>query len=222
MDLIQAMEERHSVRAYTDQPIEGRVREDLLSFIRDREAESGLRLPLVLDRPDAFSGLMAHYGKFSGVRNYIVLAGKNSGDLEEKCGYYGEKIVLHAQTLGLNTCWVALTYSKRKVRVPLAPGEKPRLVIAIGYGATAGVPHKSKPRESVTRVDGTPPAWFLRGVDAALLAPTAVNQQKFTFSLTDDGAVSARAGLGFYSGIDLGIVKYHFELGAGRENFRWK
>jgi hypothetical protein len=24
-----------------------------------------------------------------------------------------------------------------------------------------------------------------------------------------------------YSKMDLGIVKYHFELGAGKENFEW-
>lgn len=57
-------------------------------------------------------------------------------------------------------------------------------------------------------------------MDAALLAPTAVNQQKFTFSRQGD-RVTPRASLGFYSKIDLGIVKYHFELAAGRENFTW-
>ena len=34
------------------------------------------------------------------------------------------------------------------------------------------------------------------------------------FSL-DGNVVRAEAGTGFYSKIDLGIVKYHFELGAG-------
>ena len=69
-------------------------------------------------------------------------------------------------------------------------------------------------------VQGPAPDWFLRGVDAALLAPTAMNQQKFMFRL-ENGRVSARAGLGFYSKVDLGIAKYHFELGAGKANFQW-
>ena len=64
------------------------------------------------------------------------------------------------------------------------------------------------------------PDWFKNGIDAALLAPTAMNQQKFVFSLNGD-VVSAKAGVGFYSKIDLGIAKYHFEVGAGKENFRW-
>ncbi|MFR4700307.1 MAG: nitroreductase, partial [Christensenellaceae bacterium] len=36
---------------------------------------------------------------------------------------------------------------------------------------------------------------------------------------TPEGKVSARATGGFYSKRDLGIVKYHFEIGAG--NFSW-
>ena len=214
MDLLQAMRERHSVRSYTEQPIEGKIKKDLTAFVEQCSRESGLHLRLVLDEPDAFQSLLAHYGKFSGVRNYIVLAGRKGDDLDEKCGYYGEKIVLYAQTLGLNTCWVALTYSKRKVKIRLEKGEKLCLVIAVGYGTTAGVSHKSKFREQVMRTQTTPPEWFLKGIDAALLAPTALNQQKFVFSL-DGNTVRAEAGTGFYSKVDLGIAKYHFELGAG-------
>lgn len=138
MDLLQAMNQRHSVRSYTERPIEGKTKEELLAFLARCGRESGLRLRLVLDEPAAFDGFMAHYGKFSGVRNYIMLAGEKGSGLDEKCGYYGEKIVLFAQTLGLNTCWVALTYSKGKAALRLDKGEKLCLVIAIGYGQTGG------------------------------------------------------------------------------------
>ena len=175
MDVLQAMKERHSVRSYTDRPVEGRIKDDLSSYINDCNRDGQLHIQLVLDEPHAFDGFMAHYGKFSGVRNYIVLAGKKSPDLEERCGYYGEKIVLHAQTLGLNTCWVAMTYSKGKAKFQLNADEKLCLVIAIGYGKTSGTAHTSKPREAVMRAN-TPPDWFLQGIDAALLAPTAMNQ----------------------------------------------
>ena len=177
-------------------------------------------MQLVLNEPNAFSGLMAHYGKFSGVQNYIAVIGKKGSELEEKSGYFGEKVVLYAQSLGLNTCWVAMTYSKIKTAFQIDAGEKLCLVISIGYGQSQGVPHQSKPRESVMKTVSNPPAWFLQGIDAALLAPTAMSQQKFTFSLQGN-TVSAKAGIGFYSKIDLGIAKYHFEVGAGKENFRW-
>ena len=221
MDLLQAMKERHSVRSYANRPIERETKENLQNYIEECSKESGLHLQLVLDEPNAFDSFMAHYGKFSGVRNYILLAGKKNADLEERCGYYGEKIVLFAQMLGLNTCWVAMTYKKGAAKLQLNRGEKLCLVIAVGYGLSNGVPHKSRPGESVMNVQGTPPDWFLNGIVAALLAPTAMNQQKFVFSLDRD-TVSAKAGLGFYSKIDLGIAKYHFELGAGTGHFRWK
>lgn len=221
MDLLQAMRERHSVRFYTNKLIEGEVKEKLSAFIAKCNEESSLHIQLVLNEPNAFDSMMARYGKFSGVKNYIVLAGKKTAGLEETCGYYGEKIVLYAQILGLNTCWVAMTYSKSKAVFQLSQGEKVCLVIAIGYGETNGVPHKSKSRTAVMQVEDTPPDWFCKGVDAALLAPTAMNQQKFIFRLSGN-TVSAKAGIGFYSKIDLGIAKYHFEIGAGAENFKWE
>lgn len=140
--------------------------------------ESGLHIQLVTEEPRAFDGFMAHYGEFSGVRNYIAMIGKKGPTLEESCGYYGERLVLLAQQLGLNTCWVAMTYSKIKTAFVLNSGEKLCIVIALGYGATQGVPHKSKTIQEVVKAEGALPDWFQAGVEAALLAPTAMNQQK--------------------------------------------
>lgn len=220
MNLTEAMKGRHSVRQYTDQPLDEAVISALQKEIDACNQESGLHIQLVTNEPKAFDGFMAHYGKFSGATDYIAMIGKKGPTLDETCGYYGERLVLLAQQLGLNTCWVAMTYSKIKTAFQIDAGEKLCLVISIGYGQTQGVPHQSKPRESVMKAVSNPPAWFLQGIDAALLAPTAMNQQKFTFSLQGN-TVSAKAGIGFYSKIDLGIAKYHFEVGAGKENFRW-
>lgn len=220
MDLTEAIKNRHSVRSYNERKIDGDVKNELLAFINQCNKESGLHMQLVLDEPKAFSGIMAHYGKFSGVKNYIALIGKKGADLEEKCGYYGEKAVLKAQQLGLNTCWVAMTYSKIKTAYQVDKGEKLCIVIAVGYGKTQGTAHKVKAVEDVVNKDSTLPDWFKRGVEYALLAPTAMNQQKFIFSL-DGNKVSAKAGTSFYSKIDLGIAKYHFEIGADKNNFSW-
>ncbi len=162
---------------------------------------------------------MAHYGEFSGVKNYLALVGKKGKKLDELCGYYGEKLVLAAQALGLNTCWVGLTFKKIPDVFRVESGEKLSLVTAVGYGATQGAPHKSKDASTVSRAENAP-EWFTKGVEVALLAPTAVNQQKFLFALHGD-KVSARAGLGFFSRVDLGIAKYHFELGSGRDSSVW-
>lgn len=221
MDMQKLINERHSVRSYKDDKIEGETLEKLTGFIEECNRDSGLNIQLVLNEPEAFNSGIAHYGKFQNVKNYLVLAGKKSKDLKEKAGYYGEKLVLFAQGLGLNTCWVALTYSKSKSKghFKLESGEKVVCVIAIGYGTTQGLPHKNRSVDPLFKVNGSMPAWFREGVYAAMAAPTAVNQQKFRFTLLDNNKVKAEKTGGFYSDIDLGIVKYHFELGAGTENF---
>ena len=61
-----------------------------------------------------------------------------------------------------------------------------------------------------------PPRWFIDGVEAALKAPTAVNQQKFMFSLSDGEPVLRVKGFGSYTKVDLGIAAYHFEAAASR------
>lgn len=220
MKIIEAMKERHSVRQYLDKPLEPEIISALEKEIAVCNEESGLHIQLVSNEPKAFDSRMAHYGKFSGVSNYFALVGKKGPKLEELCGYYGERLVLLAQQLGLNTCWVAMTYRNVPDAFEVAVGEKLCLVISLGYGKTQGVSHKSKPASKVARGETPIPDWFRRGVKAALLAPTAMNQQKFMFTL-DGNKVSAKAGLGFYTKIDLGIVKYHFEIGAGKENFTW-
>lgn len=220
MDLMEAIRARHSVRQYQKRPIEGETLAALQAFIAACNAESGLHIQLVTDEPKAFDCFLAHYGSFRGVENYLALVGKASDGLDEACGYYGEKLVLRAQQLGLNTCWVKLTYKKVPGAIDVGPGEKLALVIAIGYGETGGKPRRSKKAAAVSNMTGDSPEWFRRGVEAALLAPTAVNQQKFYLEQQGD-RVAAKAGRGRCTKIDLGIVKYHFEIGAGTEHFKW-
>lgn len=220
MNLIEAMNERHSVRQYKNKPLDAESILALQKEIESCNAESGLHIQLVKNEPKAFDGFMAHYGKFSGVTNYIAMIGKKEAGLDEKCGYYGERLVLKAQQLGLNTCWMAMTYTKVKTAFSVGQGEKLCIVIALGFGETQGAAHKSKSFEQVAKTEGQIPDWFRNGVEAALLAPTAMNQQKFQFVL-DGNRVSTKAGVGFYTKIDLGIAKYHFEIGAGKSDLEW-
>ena len=221
MELLEAVQKRHSVRMYQDREIPDSIKKELLDFINQCNQTSGLNIQLILDEPKAFDNFMAHYGKFSGVKNYLALIGKKSVKLEEMCGYYGEKIGLKAQQLGLNSCWVALTYKKVKSAFVIDDDERLCCLITLGYGIDNGATHKIKTIEQVSEVTGDMPSWFETGVKTALLAPTAMNQQKFKFILNDN-TVKVKPGLGFYTKLDLGIVKYHFEIGAGTNNFIWQ
>lgn len=216
METLELMKQRHSVRQYSGQKIEEEKRKVLGQLLNECNEKGGLNMQIIYDEPVCFDTMMAHYGKFSGVTNYIALVGKKTADLSEKCGYYGEQLVLKAQELGLNTCWVALTYGKGKCAAKVEKGEKLVCVIAVGYGKTQGESHKNKDLSQVCNCPETMPEWFEKGMEAALLAPTAMNQQKFTVALEGD-KVSMKAGNGFYTKLDLGIVKYHFEAVSGHE-----
>lgn len=214
MDILEIMKARHSVRQYSGKKIESGIRETLAALVSECNRESGLNIQIIFDEPKCFDSMMAHYGKFSGVENYIALVGKKGAGLDEKAGYYGEKLVLKAQELGLNTCWVAMTHGKSTAEIK--KDEKLACIIALGYETTQGVTHKNKPVEQLCNCASGMPDWFSKGMEAALLAPTAMNQQKFYITL-ENGKVSAKAGRGFYTKMDLGIVKYHFEVATGHK-----
>lgn len=217
MEILEIMKQRHSVRQYSEQPIEQEKRSVLDALVEEINHETDMHIQIIYDEPECFDSFLAHYGKFTGVRNYIALVGKKSAKLDEILGYYGEKLVLKAQELGLNTCWVALSHGKSKAVVN--KGEKQLCLISLGYGTTQGVEHKNKPLQEVCNYSEQLPDWFLAGVNAALLAPTAINQQKFRFELQPDGNVKASCGSGFYTKLDLGIAKYHFETVSGKKTF---
>lgn len=214
MEILEIMQQRHSVRQYTDRAIEPEKRTVLDALTQEINRKAGLSVQIIYDDPKCFDSFMAHYGKFAGVRNYIALVGKKAPGLDETLGYYGEELVLKAQELGLNTCWVALTHGKSKAAV--GRGEKEVCLIALGYGVTQGVEHKSRPMQELCTCGEPMPEWFRCGMNAAMLAPTAMNQQKFRFELLPDGTVKAACGSGFYTKLDLGIVKYHFEAVTGK------
>ena len=227
MTIQEAIEARHSVRAYKDLPLS----EEIVKLLEDElvklNNEGQLHIQLICNEPKAFQGTLAKYGKFRNANNYLVMAGKRADDLDERIGYYGERLVLLAQTIGLNTCWVGLSYKKIPDTYVLEEGEVIKAYIAIGYGETQGSGHKIKTVEQVSNASDITPSWCKKGVEAALLAPTAVNQQKFSFEHVGvkNNRHQIRAKKGFsmigYTKMDLGIARYHFEIGAGEVNFDW-
>lgn len=218
MTIQEAMLARHSVRQFEEGPLKEAHMDGIMSLIRAINQESGLHIQLILDDPDCFDTFWAHYGKFSGARHYLALVGqKNRPDLQRLCGYYGEKLVLEVQRMGLNTCWVAGSYDRRNCQVKKAEGEKLVCIIALGYGLNDGRPHRSKALGKLCNLpEDAMPDWFRAGMEAALLAPTAINQQRFYVILEND-QVRIKDKRGPYSQIDLGIVQYHFEVGSGRK-----
>ena len=213
-----AIKTRHMVRRYINKPIP----KELVSLLNERigmnNASHNLNLQLVTENDDGL-GAMAKLLAAKTVNNYIILAGPDSENLDEKLGYCGADLILYAQTLGLNTWWVGGTFNRRVSK--FVDNKKVIGIIAIGYGQTQGMPHKSKIVEDVSKYNGDSPEWFLNGIKASLLAPTALNKQDYKI-IGNGNKVKIDINNGIFTGANKGLIKYHFELGAGKENFEWE
>ena len=218
MDIKELIKSRHSVRQFKDIPIEDKLRERLDNLARKCSEESGLNIQVIYDDPECFDTFLAHYGKFENAVNYIAIVGnKKMEKLEEMAGYYGQQLVLVAQDMGLNTCWVGGSYGKGKCKADKEKDEKIVCIIALGYGENEGVKHKSKPVSKLCNVpEEEMPIWFKNGMVAAMMAPTALNQQKFYVTLDGEDVIITAQKRPFAK-VDLGIVRYNFEAVTGRK-----
>lgn len=207
---------RHAVRNYEDRKIEKDKADLIKEKILELNEEGKLHLQFIEDAGNTYNRLLNRVMGLGSAPSVIACVGEDSEDLEERIGYYGEQLVLYLQKLGLNTCWAG-TFNKKNTMAEIGENERFVISIAVGYGRDQGKPHKSKTAEQVTEGRTDRPDWFHSGVEMALLAPTAINQQKFMIRLNDDDTVDIIDKGAPFSKVDLGIVKYHFEAGAERK-----
>ncbi|MCR5314023.1 MAG: nitroreductase [Bacteroidaceae bacterium] len=217
MTIKEAIFVRHTVRKYKDVAIDADIVRRLNERIDYINKEHDLNIKLVLNNGNGIWTFMKIFFA-KNVKNYLVLAGKNREGIDEELGYYGAELMLFAQTLGLNSWWVGGTYNKSVAAS--TDGSVTTGVIVLGYGLTNGEQHKSKQMAEVCSYKGDMPKWFKDGIESILLAPTAMNKQGF-FLEGDGRKVTLTCKNGQYTGTDKGIVKYHFEVAAGKENFEW-
>jgi len=210
--VIEAIKNRHAVRNYEDKKIDPKKTKLLKAELSELNEMGNLHLQFIEDAGNTFNKLLNKAMGLGSAPSVIACVGLDDDTLDERVGYYGELFVLYAQSIGLNTCWAG-TFNRKNIAADIGSGEKLVIVIAIGYGANQGKQHKSKTPDQVTAGKTDRPYWFNYGVEMALLAPTAVNQQKFEISY-ENGEASIRDKGGILSKVDLGIVKYHFEAGS--------
>ena len=226
MITVETIRERHSVREYDGKPLSRAEFDALGAVVEEFARESGLGIQLVGDNPEVFN-VIARFGLIRGCRTHVafVVDDAKAGDVaaDEAIGYWGQKIVLAAQDMGLNTCWCALC-SRKKSHAVVAPGKKIRLIIAVGHGKTQGFSRKTKSVEALSSVEcAKAPAWFAAAMEAAQLAPTAMNNQNFKITLLSDGKTvridAPKSGLNV---IDEGIVRCNFEIAANEAGADWR
>lgn len=235
---INACDNRVSRRSYIDRDIENEKISKITNIINKINNDSELNIQLVEDGKGVLSGFKASYGMISGVKSFIALIGnQNIQNYKQKLGYYGEMLVLEATELGLSTCWVGGTYSKKECEnhIDIKEDEELICIVALGY-ADKNLSIKEKVVKNLNKKNKTIeemlvhktndiPSWVLSGVEYALEAPSAVNKKPIVYEFCDNKveAIISKPNHG-YEEVDLGISMLHFELGALKEGYKgnWK
>jgi hypothetical protein len=188
---------------------------------------------VLVDQPSdrVFLGFIGSYGKIEKAPGYIAFIGDmDSPRVQEAVGYTGEGIILEATALGIGTCWVGGFFRLEAVenQITVAKNERILAVTPVGIPLDSfsfqeklmtgfGFMHKRKQLSEL--VNGTPKhQWMKSALEAARLAPSAVNRQPWRFILGESSiSVALDKSRGTYKiarRLDCGIAMLHLELGA--------
>lgn len=222
----ETIQKRKSRRVFSKKQLSEALLQKIEEKIRKIDVKHDVNIELIEDGSKAFASFGKSYGLFKNVRSLILLKG-NPGmrHFREKMGYYGEKLLLFAESLGLDTCWVGGTFDRESFSYP--EEEHIQAVILLGYAGESGIRekllssllHKKKPWEACIEGDSPYPKWVKEGMEAVALAPSALNKQKPFFHY-HNGILTATVKNDFEMDmVDLGIAKLHFELGVGCGHF---
>ena len=114
MDETDAIRQRHSVRQYKPDRIEDDKVALIKAKLHELNAEGNLHLQFIEDADKTYNKLFNKVAGLGSAPSVIACVGKDTPGLDQRVGYYGEKLVLYAQTLGLNTCWTG-TFNRKNI-----------------------------------------------------------------------------------------------------------
>ena len=229
------IEKRRSRRRFDLKPLEAEVLSQVVSVCADFKPFRNARSVLITESPDTiFKGAIGPYGKIKGAPALIAFIGNmESPNVWEQVGYTGEGIILEAEAMNLATCWVAGFFRPKVVAsfTRISKGERVLSVTPIGYAAKRhsleervmtgfGLTHRRRPLSGL--VTGLPeserPKWAKLALEAARLAPSAVNRQPWRFEVEPNGiTVSVNTSgreYGLSKRLCCGIAMLHIEVAA--------
>lgn len=239
-----AIARRRSRRSFDpDRPVETDRLAALEAVCRDFRPFPHARAALVNKPPvDIYRGIIGGYGKISGAGTFIAFIGDmGASSVHEETGYTGEGIILEATALGLNTCWVGGLFRSKDVAslVDLKKNERVLAVTPVGYAVKTqspgerlmtgfGLTHRRLPLARL--ISGNRSAslseWTLTSLEAARLAPSAVNRQPWGFKVDRDSiTLYVRTGgpeFNISKRLDCGIAMLHIEVAALNSGNRGK
>lgn len=225
---IEAIEKRHSRRAYKQKPLGAEIKQVISQMVEAVNESAGLDFIFIDDATPFFK---IFTGKFS----MIVVAGPDTQKAREDCGYYGESIVLQCVYHGLGTCWVSGTYNENKVyeTVNLASEKRIYAVITIGYAkdnysliekTMYNATHKKSKtyQDMFEACDAKLPEEYAYGMKLVEKGPSAVNRRPVKFRY-ENGVLSGYVDEPYSDkSVDFGIAKLHFLIGVKSKGINGK
>lgn len=183
MTLYEAIFRRKSVRKYKDTPIDGRLLEKIEQFGEDAV---GIR-PEIRTKWKILQGGTQELGGLFVVRApyYVVLYSETCEDYRKNAGCLMEQLVLYLHTKGIGSCYQGLAKLKRDEEEDL----EPVMVMAFGYPAEALERDRERFRRMelnrFVKVHGSFGKVQRKLLEAARVAPSALNRQPWRFVVTD-------------------------------------
>jgi len=193
------------------------------------------RAVLVTESPDSvFKGAIGPFGKIKGVPAFIAFIGNmGSPNVHEQVGYMGEGIILEAEALNLASCWVAGFFRPNVVAslTRIDKGERVLAVTPIGYAIKRqaleerlmtgfGLTHRRRALSDLVTglLESEWPQWIRAALEAARLAPSAVNRQPWRFHIEPHSITVSVNTLSREYGLSkrlcCGIAMLHIEVTA--------
>lgn len=239
IDPLQLLMSRHSVRAFSQEPVDASLLNKLKAeATMTNTHQHGLKFKIVTGDPDPFKAFSRSYGSFTNPRDFLVaVVDAAVENVYERAGYFAERFAIKAVSLGLGTCFVGGTFNEGKVKVPLRAGEKVLFVVLFGHPLgkekflaklTAGIAHRKKmtaddffvPKEQLGEALALFPM-LERGLQGVACAPSSLNKRPTRVRLDGDG--EERFPCAFVENpdsknlIDLGIAKFNFNYATATE-----
>lgn len=212
LSLYESIYTRYSVRKYENKKIT-----ELYDEIKDIFAGT---VPL----DPGIKTSIAIYDKGNVPCEILLMSEKKAGWLEN-IGYIGEQLVLFLTAKGLGTCWVGMPNRIMSIsgKVGHIPGMDPVIIINCGWPAASlmcPMGRKRRPMQDI--VQGEMDSVMTRLLEAARIAPSAVNGQPWRFKVDDGKLHVFCCGKGLLAStftrnlihIDIGIVLTHVSIAA--------
>ncbi|MFC1971754.1 nitroreductase family protein [Chloroflexota bacterium] len=226
---------RRSRRQFEPRPLESKLLGHINSICNDFRPFSDARAVFVTDNPETvFKGAIGPYGKVKNAPAFVAFIGNTeSSNAQEHVGYTGESIILEAEAMNLATCWVAGFFRRKVVEslINISKNERVMAVAPIGYATKVqsieerimtgfGITHRRKKLSGLVTglVESKWPQWIKLSLEAARLAPSAVNRQPWRFHIEPDSITVSvnvmKREYGISKRLCCGIAMLHIETAA--------